>query len=103
MERAANVGRDGAKTYPIGFALALVLTAIPFSLVAARALPRSLALIVIAVAAVLQVLVHLRYFLHLDLKSRRDENVWRSRLQLVFVMIGGTLWIMLDLNERMAM
>jgi cytochrome o ubiquinol oxidase operon protein cyoD len=86
-------------------ALALVLTAIPFSLVATRALRRSLALIVIAVAAVLQVLVHQRYFLHLDLKSRRDENVLAITFAalLVFVMIGGTLWIMLDLNERMAM
>jgi cytochrome o ubiquinol oxidase subunit IV len=105
MEPAANVGHESAKTYLIGFALALVLTAIPFSLVAMRALPRSLALIVIAFAAVLQILVHLRYFLHLDLKSRRDENLLAIAFAavLVFIMIGGTLWIMLDLHQRMAM
>src|SRR5437016_3459461 len=103
MERVANVGRDSAKTYLIGFAL--VLTAIPFSLVAARALPRSPTLIMIAVAAVLQILVHLRYFLHLDLKSRRDEKLLSIAFAtvLVFIMIGGTLWIMLDLNQRTAM
>lgn len=101
MEPAAT--GHGLKTYLTGLALALVLTAIPFALVAANPLPRSITLVVIAVAAVIQVLVHLRYFLHLDLATTPRENLAAIVFAaiLVLIMIGGSLWIMLDLQHRM--
>ncbi|MPZ41680.1 MAG: cytochrome o ubiquinol oxidase subunit IV, partial [Rhizobiales bacterium] len=69
-------GSDHAlRSYLTGFVLALILTVIPFALIAANSLPRPLTLIIIAVAAVIQILVHLRYFLHLDLKSTPRENL----------------------------
>lgn len=94
-----------ARSYLIGFALALVLTAIPFALVAAGTLPRSASMIVIAVAAVIQILVHLRYFLHLDLTSTPRENLLAIAFAgiLVFIMIGGSLWFMFGLQQRMSM
>ena len=61
----AGIDRD-LRPYLIGFALALILTAIPFALVATNPLPKPTTLIIIGVAAAIQVLVHLRYFLHLD-------------------------------------
>ena len=93
------------RSYLTGFALALVLTAIPFALVAAGALPRVPALTVIAVAAVIQILVHLHYFLHLDLTSTPRENLLAIAFAaiLIFMMIGGSLWIMFDLHHRMSM
>jgi cytochrome o ubiquinol oxidase operon protein cyoD len=93
------------RSYLTGFALALVLTAIPFALVAAGMLPRVPALSVIAVAAVIQILVHLRYFLHLDLTSTPRENLLAIAFAaiLIFMMIGGSLWIMFDLHHRMSM
>ena len=54
-------------------------------------------------AAALQILVHLHYFLHLDTSSTMRWNV----LALVFTVlilvlfVGGTLWIMANLNYRM--
>lgn len=91
------------RSYLTGFALALVLTAIPFALVAAGTLPRVPALTVIAVAAVIQILVHLHYFLHLDLTSTPRENLLAIAFAaiLIFMMIGGSLWIMFDLHHRM--
>jgi cytochrome o ubiquinol oxidase operon protein cyoD len=93
------------RSYLTGFALALVLTAIPFALVAAGTLPGVPALTVIAVAAVIQILVHLRYFLHLDLTSTPRENLLAIAFAaiLIFMMIGGSLWIMFDLHHRMSM
>ena len=99
----ATPGND-RKSYLTGLALALILTAIPFALVAANPLPRLLTLVIIAVAAVIQILVHLRYFLHLDLTSTPRENLLAILFAaiLIFIMVGGSLWIMLDLHHRMS-
>ena len=92
------------RTYLTGFALAIILTAIPFGLVTLEALPRLPLLIVIAVAAMVQILVHLRYFLHLDLTTTPRENVVAIVFAaiLIFIMVGGSLWIMFDLHQRMS-
>jgi cytochrome o ubiquinol oxidase subunit IV len=60
----------------VGVVLALVLTAIPFGLVAARALRPIQIFVVIAVAAITQVVVHLRYFIHLDFKPSSIMLAW---------------------------
>jgi cytochrome o ubiquinol oxidase subunit IV len=91
------------KRYLVGFTLAVILTAAPFALVLSEALPRALALNTIAVAAVLQILVHLRYFLDLRLSP---DNPWYL-VAIVFtaiilcIMVAGSLWILLDLNRHM--
>lgn len=89
--------------YLTGFILALVLTAIPFGLVAAELLPRGATLVAIAIAALVQVLVHLRFFLHLNLTTTPRENILAIGFAtvLIFIMVGGSLWIMLDLHARM--
>lgn len=94
---------EGLRPYVIGFALALVLTAIPFGLVVAHILPPFATLVIIAILAVIQVAVHLRFFLHIDLKETPRENLIALAFAalLIFVMVGGSLWIMLDLNARM--
>jgi cytochrome o ubiquinol oxidase operon protein cyoD len=96
---------DSARSYLTGLVLALILTAIPFALVATSALSKSSTLIVIGIAAVIQILVHLRYFLHLDLKSTPSENLAAIVFAaiLIFIMVGGSFWIMFDLNNRMSM
>lgn len=93
-----------ATTYLTGFALALALTAIPFAVVAWSLLPTAQTLAVIAVAAVAQVLVHLRLFLHLDLKATPRENLLAIAFAavLILIMLGGSFWIMFDLHHRMA-
>ncbi|ASP33204.1 cytochrome o ubiquinol oxidase subunit IV [Labrenzia sp. VG12] len=92
-----------AARYIIGFALAVILTAIPFTVVGAGLLTGPPAYAVIAAGAVMQVIVHLVYFLHLDLKSTPVENVFFLGFAavLIFIMVGGSLWIMTDLHHRM--
>jgi cytochrome o ubiquinol oxidase subunit IV len=91
------------RPYLIGIVLAFVLTAIPFGIVATGALPRDSALIAIVVAAVAQILVHLRFFLHIDFESTPRENLIALAFAavLIFIMVGGSLWIMFDLYHRM--
>ncbi len=47
----------------------------------------------------------MRYFLHLDLTSTPRENLVAILFAaiLIFIMVGGSFWIMLDLHRRMAM
>jgi cytochrome o ubiquinol oxidase subunit IV len=87
--------------YLIGFALATVLTIIPFMLVAA--VGGAVSYVVLVLCAVLQVIVHLRFFLHLSFRGQQKED-----LQLVlftgfilFLMIGGTIWVLGNLYTRM--
>ena len=103
MDTTTSRSGPSLRSYLTGFVLAAVLTAIPFGLVAAGTLSRDTTLIVIAIAALLQVLVHLRYFLDLNLTTTPRENVLAIAFAavLIFIMVGGSLWIMLDLNERM--
>lgn len=97
--------KHGLRSYLIGFVLAVVLSVIPFWLVASHALPPQRTLLIIGIAAVLQVLVHLRFFLHLDLTTTPKENLLALVFTavLIFLMVGGSFWIMFDLHQRMAL
>jgi cytochrome o ubiquinol oxidase operon protein cyoD len=98
-----GASRGSFKSYATGFVLSIVLTAMAFGLVMGGALPSSAALLGIVGAAVVQILVHLHYFLHLDTSSAARWNVL-AILFTLFIMIlfvGGTIWIMYNLNYRM--
>ena len=81
------------KPYLIGLVLALILTVIAFGLVAFDTLPRETTLAIIAGLAVIQILVHLRFFLHIDFKTTPRENLVALALAIVLLGIGfGPLW-----------
>ena len=94
-----------ARPYWIGYALALMLTAGAFFLVTIDTLPRNQILLAIAALAIVQTMIHLRYFLHITRKSAPIESIVSLLFALVLLvlMIGGSLWIMTDLNARMGM
>ncbi|MGR9054040.1 MAG: cytochrome o ubiquinol oxidase subunit IV [Gammaproteobacteria bacterium] len=95
--------------YLIGFVLALLLTLTAFGLVIAGTEPllaegisRGTVVIAVSLLAVLQILVHLHYFLHLSFGIGNLKIVaLLFTLFIIAVMVGGTLWIMYDLNYRM--
>ena len=97
-------GRASAKSYLTGFMLALVLTVIPFGLVASGApLSRTLVELIIALAAVAQAVVHLYYFLHLNASAAARWNLLALLFTALILVIlaGGTLWIMVNLHNHM--
>lgn len=95
--------RSPARPYLIGFLAALALTLVAYALVATGAFDRSVTLAVIAALAAVQVIVHLRFFLHLDLSAskREDLQLVLFALLLIGLMVGGTLVVMSDLANRM--
>ncbi|MHB9073773.1 MAG: cytochrome o ubiquinol oxidase subunit IV [Desulfobaccales bacterium] len=100
---STGVSRGSLKSYLTGFVLALILTAIPFALVMRGTLSSAAALAVIFSAGLVQILVHLHYFLHLDTTSAARWNVLAMlfTLLIMILFVGGTLWIMYTLNYRM--
>ncbi len=100
---STGVSRGSLKSYLTGFGLALMLTAIPFALVMQGTVSASVALAAIFVAGIVQILVHLHYFLHLDASSAARWNVLALifTLLIMVLFVGGTLWIMYTLNYRM--
>jgi cytochrome o ubiquinol oxidase operon protein cyoD len=90
--------------YAVGFMLSVVLTAFPFWLVMDDVLPSPVATaIVIMVFAVVQIYVHMVFFLHMN---TRVEQGW-SMLALIFtvtlvmIMFFGSVWIMFHLHTNM--
>ena len=102
MDRDAEYRRE-LRSYRIGYAVAIALTAIPFTLVALGGLATATVLIVIAAFALMQIVVHFRFFLHIDLsQSKRDDlQLILFTTLIICVMVGGTLWILFNLRMRM--
>jgi cytochrome o ubiquinol oxidase subunit IV len=91
------------RDYVIGFILAVILTVIPFWLVMNRPLETGPTVAIIAIFAVVQVVVHMVYFLHMSPKS---EGGWTFTtlvftLIVVVIMLAGSLWVMSHLHSNM--
>ena len=91
------------KSYLTGFVLSLILTAIPFALVMSGTWSSRAILAGIFSAGIVQILVHLYYFLHLDTSSTAGWNMLAMifTLLIMVLFVGGSLWIMHDLHYRM--
>ena len=98
------VSHSTFKGYMTGFVLAVILTAIPFWLVMAKVFdkPNTTALVILAFAVV-QIVVHMVYFLHMDAKSEGGWNMLALIFTLVVVVItlAGSLWVMYHMNTNM--
>jgi cytochrome o ubiquinol oxidase subunit IV len=100
---ATGAGMGSLKSYLTGFVLSLILTAIPFAMVMSGTWSPSAILAVIFSAGVVQILVHLYYFLHLNTSSEARWNMLALMftLAIMVLFVGGTIWIMFNLYHRM--
>jgi len=107
MKQAAidstGASKGSLQSYLTGFVLSLILTAIPFALVLNGTLSSSAILAGIFGAGIVQILVHLHYFLHLDTSSAAGWNMLAIifTLLIMVLFVGGSIWIMNDLHYRM--
>lgn len=94
--------RRELRSYIVGFALAVVLTGAAFLMVAWRVAPTT-AHVVIGVAALAQVVVHFRFFLHISWQrsTRDDLQLILFTTLIITLMAGGTIWILANLHHRM--
>ena len=91
------------KSYAIGFILSVILTLIPFGLVMYPSLPKSITLMIVLAFAVIQVLVHLVYFLHLDRSKEQRDNVIAFVFAglVILLLVGLSIWIMFSIHTFM--
>jgi cytochrome o ubiquinol oxidase operon protein cyoD len=81
----------------------LILTIIPFAVVMSGALSVLATVIVIAVTAVMQILVQLVMFMHMNTKADEGWNLMSFvfTLTVLVLVVGGSLWIMQHLHLNM--
>ena len=103
LDAADHGVRQGIQGYVIGLALAVLLTVASFyavntTLIWGPGIP--VALVTLAVA---QIGVHLVFFLHITTAPDNTNNVLALAFGVLIValVIGGSIWIMDHLNERM--
>ena len=94
---------DEIKSYAVGFAASLLLTVGAFA-AAMSDMSTTTKVVLICIAALLQIVTHLRNFLHLSFsgeQSREDLLLVLFSVVLLTIMAGGTWYIMFDLGDRM--
>ncbi|MCJ2084187.1 cytochrome o ubiquinol oxidase subunit IV [Methylobacterium sp. J-090] len=97
-------GHGSFRGYMTGFLLSVVLTAIPFWLVMSDVLgsPRLTGIVVMGFAVV-QIVVHMVYFLHMNTKSEGGWTILALifTLTLVLITLVGSVWVMYHLDTNM--
>ena len=89
--------------YLVGLALAIVLTATSFFVAGTDLVWQPSIPVAIIVLAIAQMGVHLVFFLHITTGPDNTNNVLALAfgLLIIFLVIGGSLWIMANLNHNM--
>lgn len=106
---AAN-NKVSVRTYVIGYILALCLTLVAFYFVKAHVdsghtfLSDNFMLAVVSVLAIVQLMVQLVFFLHLDKEARPRWNLMALLMAvlIIFIIVAGSIWIMYHLNYTMS-
>lgn len=99
-----GVDHGTVRSYTIGFLLSVALTAIPFLLVMGRVFDTpGLTALVIMGFAVVQIVVHMVYFLHMNTRAQGGWSMLALifTLMLVVITLSGSIWVMYHLNTNM--
>lgn len=99
----AQSRRSDLITYGIGYGLALLMTGVAFAVVHWRWASGTTALGMVFGLAFAQAVVHVRYFLHVDLRrsARDDLQLILFSTLIIALMVGGTLVVLFNLRMRM--
>lgn len=100
---AHDVNHGSVRSYLVGFVLSVVLTALPFWAIMTGQFEKSTAIPLVVIMAVIQVIVHLKYFLHLDFTPAGKANTFAFLFTaLIIVMVVGlSVWIIYSANAMM--
>ena len=94
---------SGVRAYAIGLGLATVLTAGSFWLSTTQLVYGPSLYVALIVFAIAQIGIHLVFFLHLTTSPDNINNAMALAFGtlILFLLIGGTLWIMAHMNANM--
>ena len=99
----SGASHGSVKSHMTGFILSIILTVIPFWMVMTGSASHAVILGTILVTAVVQILVHLVYFLHMNSKSDEGWNLtaFVFTVIIIAIVVVGSIWIMWNLNYNM--
>lgn len=91
------------KQYTIGFILSIILTIIPFGMVMTGGFSREMLLAVVGITALIQVLVQLIFFLHMNSSEEQRWNViaFIYTILTIAILLIGSVWVMNYLHFNM--
>uniref|UniRef100_UPI003F5CCDA3 cytochrome o ubiquinol oxidase subunit IV n=1 Tax=Candidatus Fukatsuia anoeciicola TaxID=2994492 RepID=UPI003F5CCDA3 len=98
-----GVNHESLKSYLIGFVFSIILTVIPFVMVIYNNISHNIILITVVAFALVQIFIHLVYFLHMNQSSTERWNLvaFIFTIIVVTIIIIGSLWIMYNLDINM--
>jgi cytochrome o ubiquinol oxidase subunit IV len=102
LKAAKKEWHGSVKAYAIGFVISLLLTSISFLLVVFKVLSGKNLIFTIVTLALVQAVCQLLLFLHLgqEDKPRWETITFYFMFLILSIIVGGSLWIMSDLNDR---
>ena len=97
------IERGEVRSLVLGYGLALLFTLSAFGLAVLHLLTGRQAFYTVLGLGLVQMLVHFRFFLHIDLRrnSRPDLQLLLFSAMIVALMVGGTLVVLFNLHGRM--
>ncbi|BDH46826.1 cytochrome bo(3) ubiquinol oxidase subunit 4 [Salmonella enterica subsp. enterica serovar Choleraesuis] len=100
---SSGASHGSVKTYMTGFILSIILTVIPFWMVMNGTASHGTLITVIVATAVIQILVHLVCFLHMNTSSEERWNLvaFIFTVLIIAIVVVGSIWIMWNLNQNM--
>ncbi len=100
----ADLPHATRKGYITGFVLSVILTIVPFWLVIGDVSLNKFAIVMLILGfGVVQIFVHVVYFLHMNSQSEQGWNLMAFLFTLILVTIAlaGSIWIMFNMNLNM--
>lgn len=90
------------QSYINGFLFSILLTIIPFFIVKNQFFSYLMTRLIILFCAILQIIIHFIYFLHLN---SIQKSYWYFAsllfiLIIIFIVVFGSIWIMINLNHH---
>ena len=103
VKSTAGSSHGSSRSYNVGFILSVVLTIIPFALVMYPSLSRSATAWLVIIMAVVQIFIHLKYFLHLDTAAEQRWNLVALVFSAIIIvlLVGLSIWIMSSIHHNM--
>ena len=102
QDQSDDYKRD-LRSYIWGISLSFALTVPPFALVYWSVISRFALYIAIGAFALVQIVVHFRFFLHINPPKQKTDDLQLILFSclILLLMAGGTIWIMANLATRM--
>lgn len=97
-----HITQTGLKGYIFGFVSSIILTLLAYYFVVWNVLSKGPLILTVLSLGLVQTVVQLIFFLYLgkEEKPRRNLLIFLFMVLVLFIVIGGTMWIMYSLDWR---